>query len=340
MTVISVLDLSPIVEGGTPRQALKNSVDLAQHAERLGYHRYWVAEHHNMRGIASAATAVLIGHIAENTETIRVGAGGIMLPNHAPLMVAEQFGTLEALYPGRIDLGLGRAPGTDGLTAQALRRTLQSDPNEFPRDVLELKAYLGDIQDKQRVCAVPGYGSHTPIYILGSSLFGAQLAAILGLPFAFASHFAPAAMHQALSVYRKEFQPSDTLGAPYVILGYNICAADTDDEANYLRTSGLRAFLNLRLGQPGPLPPPIEDFEANLSPAEQQMLTQASSAASVGSPSTVRDDVGRFIAETEADELIVVAQIYDHDARVHSYELAREACADLVGPPNGGRRVG
>jgi luciferase family oxidoreductase group 1 len=329
MTKFSVLDLAPIVQGSTPRQALKNSVNLAQHAEQLGYHRYWVAEHHNMRGIASAATSVLIGHIAENTHSIRVGSGGIMLPNHAPLMVAEQFGTLEALYPGRIDLGLGRAPGTDGLTAQALRRTLNSDPNHFPQDVIELKAYLGDIQEQQKVCAVPGYGSNTPLYILGSSLFGAQLAAILGLPFAFASHFAPAAMEQALAIYRREFEPSAQLEEPYVILGFNICCADTQDEASLLRTSGLRAFLNLRLGTPGLLPPPIEDFEANLSPAEQSLLTQVSAASTVGDSAKVCADASQFIAETGADELIVVAQIFDHAARVHSYELAIEACSGL-----------
>jgi luciferase family oxidoreductase group 1 len=329
MTKFSVLDLAPIVQGGSPRQALKNSVNLAQNAERLGYHRFWVAEHHNMRGIASAATSVLIGHIAENTESIRVGSGGIMLPNHAPLMVAEQFGTLEALYPGRIDLGLGRAPGTDGLTAQALRRTLNSDPNQFPQDVLELKAYLGDIQDQQRVCAVPGFGSNTPIYILGSSLFGAQLAAILGLPFAFASHFAPAAMNQAIEIYRQQFEPSAQLDAPYVMLGFNICAADTDEEAHFLRTSGLQAFLNLRLGTPGQLPPPIKDFEANLSPAEQQMLSQVSSASTVGAAETIRADAAQFIADTDADELIIVAQIFDHEARVHSYELAINACSGL-----------
>ena len=329
MTKFSVLDLAPIVQGSTPRQALKNSVNLAQHAEQLGYHRYWVAEHHNMRGIASAATSVLIGHIAENTHSIRVGSGGIMLPNHAPLMVAEQFGTLEALYPGRIDLGLGRAPGTDGLTAQALRRTLNSDPNHFPQDVIELKAYLGDIQEQQKVCAVPGYGSNTPLYILGSSLFGAQLAAILGLPFAFASHFAPAAMEQALAIYRREFEPSAQLEEPYVILGFNICCADTQDEASLLRTSGLRAFLNLRLGTPGLLPPPIEDFEANLSPTEQSLLTQVSAASTVGDSAKVRADASQFIAETGADELIVVAQIFDHAARVHSYELAIEACSGL-----------
>ena len=231
MTKLSVLDLSPVCEGATPADALNNSLQLAQAAERFGYHRYWVAEHHNMRGIASAATAVVIGHIAGGTSTIRVGAGGIMLPNHAPLMVAEQFGTLASLYPGRIDLGLGRAPGTDGVTAQALRRTLHSDPNKFPQDVIELREYLKDPQPNQRVTAVPGFGTQVPLYILGSSLFGAQLAAILGLPFAFASHFAPQAMEQALEIYRKEFEPSDVLDKPYVILGYNICCADTEEEA-------------------------------------------------------------------------------------------------------------
>ncbi len=329
MTELSVLDLSPIVEGGSAGQALNNSLDLARHAERLGYTRYWVAEHHNMRGIASAATSVLIGHIAGGTEHIRVGAGGIMLPNHAPLMVAEQFGTLAALYPGRIDLGLGRAPGTDGVTAQALRRTLHSDPNKFPQDVLELKAYFQEAKEGQRVCAVPGVGEEVPLYILGSSLFGAQLAAILGLPFAFASHFAPAMMMQAINIYRDEFDPSDQLDAPYVMLGYNICAADTEAEAKYLRTSSLQAFLNLRFGNPGPLPPPREGFDETLTPDQQQVLSQVSSASAVGTLEQVRDEVARFIETTGADELIVVGQIFDHGARIHSYELAKQACEGL-----------
>lgn len=329
MTKLSVLDLSPIVEGGTPADALANSLSLAQHAERLGYHRYWVAEHHNMRGIASAATAVVIGHIAGGTERIRVGAGGIMLPNHAPLMVAEQFGTLEALYPGRIDLGLGRAPGTDGVTAHALRRTLNSDPNKFPQDVLELREYLKDAQPNQRVCAVPGHGSHVPLYILGSSLFGAQLAAILGLPFAFASHFAPAAMMQAINIYRSEFDPSEQLDQPYVMLGYNICAADTEQEAKYLRTSSLQAFLNLRFGNPGKLPAPVEGFEDTLDAQQQQVLAQVSSASAVGTAEQVRADVQTFIEQTGADELIVVGQIYDHQARLRSYEIAKQACCGL-----------
>jgi luciferase family oxidoreductase group 1 len=329
MTELSVLDLSPIIEGGTASEALANSLSLAQHAEQLGYLRYWVAEHHNMRGIASAATAVLIGHIAGGTNTIRVGAGGIMLPNHAPLMVAEQFGTLEALYPGRIDLGLGRAPGTDGVTAQALRRTMHSDPNQFPQDVVELRQYLQDVQPGQQVSAVPGYSSNVPLYILGSSLFGAQLAAILGLPFAFASHFAPTAMMQAIEIYRNEFDPSEQLDKPYVMLGYNICAADTEAEAIYLRTSSLQAFLNLRFGNPGQLPPPLENFEATLNAQQQQVLAQVSSASSVGTAEQVREDVKGFIDLTNADELIVVAQIYDHQARIRSYEIAKEACSGL-----------
>jgi len=326
MTELSVLDLSPIIEGGTASMALANTLELAQHTERLGYKRYWVAEHHNMHGIASAATSVVIGHIAGGTSHIRVGAGGIMLPNHAPLMVAEQFGTLEALFPGRIDLGLGRAPGTDGVTAQALRRTLHSDPNKFPQDVMELQAYLSEAQVNQQVCAVPGHGSNVPLYILGSSLFGAQLAAILGLPFAFASHFAPQAMHQAIKVYRDEFNASEQLDAPYVMLGYNICAASTEAEAKYLRTSSLQAFLNLRFGNPGKLPPPMEGFEESLNAQQQQVLAQVSSASAVGTPEQVSEQVAKFVAETGADELIVVAQIYDHTARMRSYELAKAVC--------------
>ena len=329
MTIFSVLDLSPIREGGSPREAIKNSVNLAIETERMGYHRYWLAEHHNMKGIASAATSVVIGHVAENTTKIRVGSGGIMLPNHAPIMVAEQFGTLEALYPGRIDLGLGRAPGTDGLTAQALRRTLNSDPNNFPKDVLELKAFLSDPKENQRVCAVPGYGSKVPIYILGSSLFGAQLAAILGLPFAFASHFAPDALEQAIGIYRSEFEPSEQLHEPYVMLGFNICAADNDEEAIYLKSSGLQALINLRSGNPGPLPPPIRDFEKNLCGVEKQLASQSKSASSTGAPEKIREDVSNFISHTQADELIFTSQIFDHSARVRSYEISQEACQGL-----------
>ncbi|MEE2781923.1 MAG: LLM class flavin-dependent oxidoreductase [Pseudomonadota bacterium] len=325
MTVLSVLDLSPIVEGGDVSLALANTLDLARHTEELGYHRYWVAEHHNMRGIASAATSVVIGHIAGGTDKIRVGAGGIMLPNHAPIMVAEQFGTLEALYPGRIDLGLGRAPGTDGMTAQALRRTLNSDPNKFPQDVVELQRYLQEPEPNQQIYAVPGYGANVPIYILGSSLFGAQLAAILGLPFAFASHFAPQAMTQALEIYRREFQPSDQLKEPYVILGYNICAADSQEHAEYIRTSSLQAFINLRFGNPGPLPPPVKDFEKTLNAQQEAVLSQVSSASSVGTVDKVCEETQAFIENTGADELIIVAQVYHHQDRRRSYELAMEA---------------
>lgn len=329
MPVLSVLDLSPITAGADPSQALSNSLSLAQHTEGLGYYRYWVAEHHNMPGIASAATAVVIGHIAGGTSTLRVGSGGIMLPNHAPLMVAEQFGTLAALYPNRIDLGLGRAPGTDGMTAHALRRTLHSDPNKFPQDVLELKGYLADAQENQKVLAIPGQGSNVPLYILGSSLFGAQLAAILGLPFAFASHFAPAAMMRAIALYREEFTPSEQLHKPYVMLGYNICAADTEAEAQRLRTSGLRALLNLRQGRPGPLPPPIDNFETTLTTAEQSILAQSDAAAAVGDVEQIRDQVAEFVAQTQVDELIITSQIFDHEARCHSYSIAFEACSNI-----------
>ena len=330
MPTLSVLDLSPICEGSDASQALNNSRALAQHCEKAGYHRYWVAEHHNMRGIASAATSVVISHIAGGTQSIRVGSGGIMLPNHSPLMVAEQFGTLEALYPGRIDLGLGRAPGTDGVTAHALRRTLHSDPNQFPQDVVELKGYLSNTcHPQQRVTAVPGFGSQVPMYILGSSLFGAQLAAILGLPFAFASHFAPDAMMRAINLYRQEFEPSEQLAKPHVILGYNICAADTEAEALLLRSSGLQAFLNLRQGNPGPLPKPNENFEESLNDADRAMLQQVSPASAVGTVDSVRSQVREFLQRTEADELIVVSQIHDHQARCKSYDIAYEACAGL-----------
>ena len=330
MPTLSVLDLSPICEGGDAAQALHNSRSLAQHCEKAGYHRYWVAEHHNMKGIASAATSVVISHIAEGTESIRVGSGGIMLPNHSPLMVAEQFGTLEALHPGRIDLGLGRAPGTDGVTAHAIRRTLHSDPNQFPQDVVQLKGYLSNTcHPQQRVTAVPGFGSQVPLYILGSSLFGAQLAAILGLPFAFASHFAPEAMMRAISLYRQEFEPSEQLEKPHVILGYNICAAETEEEATLLRSSGLMAFLNLRQGKPGPLPKPDPDFETNLTSTDQAMLQQVSSASAVGTVDSIRVQVGEFLQRTQADELIVVSQIHDHEARCKSYDIAFDACAGL-----------
>jgi luciferase family oxidoreductase group 1 len=329
MTAFSILDLSPITQGSTAGQALNNSRDLAQHAERLGAKRYWVAEHHNMRGIASAATAVVIGHIAGGTKTIRVGAGGIMLPNHAPLVVAEQFGTLASLYPDRIDLGLGRAPGTDQATSHALRRSLTGDVDDFPRDVVELQHYLGDPQPGQRVTAVPGFGTKVPLWILGSSLFGAQLAGMLGLPFAFASHFAPGYMHQAIEVYRSQFQPSEQLQKPHVMLGFNVCAAATDDEAQYLRSSAVQSFLNLRSGNPGPLPPPIKDFNATLSTQELAMLDQVASCSAVGSLTTVRNSLEHFIHATGADELMLVCSIFDHQKRLESVEMTFDAISQL-----------
>jgi luciferase family oxidoreductase group 1 len=316
----SVLDLAPITQGSDASTALRNSRDLAQHAERLGFHRYWIAEHHNMPGIASAATAVVIAHVAAGTQTIRVGAGGIMLPNHAPLIVAEQFGTLASLFPGRIDLGLGRAPGTDHATARALRRTLAGNPDAFPQDVLELMSYFSPAEG-QTVRAVPGAGLKVPIYILGSSLFGAQVAAALGLPFAFASHFAPAQMMQALQIYRARFRPSADLAEPYTILGVNVVAADTDDDARFLATSGRQAFANLRRGMPTTLPPPDRAFEKDVVPFGHIPLAEVTSVAMVGSPGTVREGLRQFIADPAPDELMVVSHIYDHAARLRSYEI-------------------
>ena len=324
---LSVLDLAPVPEGSTPADAFANSRSLAQHAEALGYTRYWLAEHHNMPGIASAATSVVIGHIAAATSRIRVGAGGVMLPNHAPLVIAEQFGTLESLYPGRIDLGLGRAPGTDPATSQALRRTLAGDVDRFPEDVRELQRYFSDAT--MRVQATPGHGLHVPIWILGSSLYGASLAAAFGLPYAFASHFAPAAMMQAIALYRERFQPSEQLAKPYVMLGYNVCAADDEAEARYWRTSSLQAFINLRSGRPGKLPPPVEGFENNLTPQDRYMLDQIGTCSSVGTRAQVAQDLSTFIEQTGADELMVVAQIFDHQARLRSYEIAMEAARQL-----------
>jgi len=324
MLPYSVLDLAPIVEGGDAGRALRCSLDLAQHAERWGYRRYWLAEHHGMPGIASAATAVVIAHVAAGTKTIRVGAGGIMLPNHAPLVIAEQFGTLESLFPGRIDLGLGRAPGTDPLTMRALRRNLDGDVDSFPDDVLELMAYFRAPRPGQAVRAVPGGGLEVPVWILGSSLYGAQLAAALGLPYAFASHFAPAQLMQAIEVYRSEFRPSPQLERPYVMAGVNVIAADTDREAAFLKTSLEQAFVNLRSGRPGKLPPP--SAEIAWGPYERAMLEQVLSCAAVGSPSTVRDWLNDFAARTGADELILASQIFDHEARLRSYEIAA-SCA-------------
>ncbi|MGB3415137.1 MAG: LLM class flavin-dependent oxidoreductase [Mesorhizobium sp.] len=324
MATLSVLDLSPIVEGGTASQSLANSLDLARHAERLGYRRYWVAEHHNMPGIASAATAVVIAHIAGGTKTIQVGAGGIMLPNHAPLVIAEQFGTLAALHPGRIDLGLGRAPGTDMLTARALRRNMGDGVDTFPQDVVELMHYFEPAKEGQRVRAVPGEGQEVPVWILGSSLYGAQLAAMLGLPYAFASHFAPAELERAIDVYRSRFQPSQHLDRPYVMLGLNVVAAPTDTQATLLFSSLQQAFVNLRTGHPGPLPPPVEGYAEGLDPMARSILGQALSCAIIGSPETVRQGLDAFLARTGADELMVTAQVFDHAARVRSFEILAE----------------
>ena len=324
MISISVLDLSPITQGSDAATALAHSLDLARHAERLGYRRFWVAEHHNMPGIASAATPIVIAHVAAGTQSIRVGAGGVMLPNHAPLIVAEQFGTLESLFPGRIDLGLGRAPGTDQRTAHALRRTLASDPDAFPHDVLELMSYFQP-EDGQAVRAVPGSGLSVPIYILGSSLFGAQVAAALGLPFAFASHFAATMMIPAVEIYRERFRPSPQLEKPYVILGVNIVAADSDDEARFLASSGRQAFTSLRAGTPIQLPPPSREWEKEVVPFDPARIEGAPSISMVGSGATVRDGLRAFVERMTPDEVIVVSHIYDHAARLRSFEIVADA---------------
>ena len=321
MARLSILDLSPILEGGDAAQAFRRSLDLAQHAERWGYRRFWLAEHHGLPGIASAATAVVIGHVAAGTSTIRVGAGGIMLPNHAPLVIAEQFGTLASLFPGRIELGLGRAPGSDQLTTRALRRNPHA-ADTFPDDVVELMGYFRPPHPRQLVQAVPGAGLDVPIWILGSSLFGAQLAAELGLPYAFASHFAPAALDEALELYRARFRPSAQLERPYVMLGVNVFAAETDDEARRLFTSLQQAFVNLRRGHPGKLPPPDPGFVERLHPGDQRLLDEMLSCSVVGSQATVQGGLDAFAARTGADELMVASQIYDHAARLRSYELA------------------
>ncbi|URL58643.1 LLM class flavin-dependent oxidoreductase [Luteibacter flocculans] len=330
MIPFSVLDLSPVVRGATPGDALRNTRDLAIHAEALGYHRYWLAEHHNMTGIASAATSIVIGYVAEATKTIRVGSGGIMLPNHAPLVIAEQFGTLASLYPGRIDLGLGRAPGTDQGTARALRRALGPSDDRFPDDVQELQFFLGPQQPGQTVRAVPGMDTNVPIWLLGSSLFSARLAAELGLPFAFASHFAPDLMMKALEVYRTMFRPSEALAAPYAMLGINVVAADTDDEARRLFTSQQQAFWNLRRGAPGQLPPPVNSMDGVWTPMEKAQVDHALSCAVVGSADTVRDGLAAFIERTGANELIITAQIFDHEARKRSYTIVAEQHAELA----------
>jgi luciferase family oxidoreductase group 1 len=320
MTPFSVLDLAPVVAGGSPAGALRNTLDLAQHAERWNYRRYWLAEHHNMVGIASAATAVVIAYVGSGTKSIRIGSGGVMLPNHAPLLIAEQFGTLESLYPGRIDLGLGRAPGTDQLTLRALRRDPAS-ADTFPRDVQELQALLGPVQPGQAVQAVPGTGTNVPIWILGSSLFGAQLAAALGLPFAFASHFAPDMLLAALDIYRSRFQPSEQLDHPYAMAGVNVIAAGTDADARYLFTSAQQAFTNRIRGTRGSLQPPISDIEAYWTPHEKAEVCRTLTYAFVGGPETIREGLKRFIALTKVDEVMVASAIFDHAARLRSYEL-------------------
>ncbi|MBR0646534.1 LLM class flavin-dependent oxidoreductase [Plastoroseomonas hellenica] len=330
MIPLSVLDLSPVPDGSDAGQALRNSLDLARHAEALGYARYWMAEHHNMPGIASAATAVALAHVAAGTSRIRIGAGGVMLPNHAPLLIAEQFGTLAALHPGRVDLGLGRAPGSDQITARAMRRNLAGDADDFPRDVMELMAYFRPVQPGQAVQAVPGAGLAVPVWILGSSTFGAQLAAALGLPYAFASHFAPAQMAEAVQVYRAQFRPSEQLAAPHVMLGVNIFAAETDAEARFLFSSLQQAFINLRTGRPGKLPPPVPDFDAGLDPYARAMLDNALSCSIVGGPETVRSGLKDFIARTGADELMVTAQIFDHTARRRSFAILAEAHGEMA----------
>jgi len=324
MIPYSLLDLSPIPEGASAADALANTLDLARHAERLGYTRYWVAEHHNMPGIASAATSVLIGHIAGGTSSIRVGAGGIMLPNHAPLVIAEQFGTLSTLYPDRIDLGLGRAPGTDMATARALRRGLVKE-EDFPRDVMELMAYFEDPDPDsaaRTVRAIPGSGTHVPVWILGSSLYGAQLAAHLGLPYAFASHFAPAALEQAVEIYRQTFRPSDNLAEPYFMLAVNVFAADTDEKARVLKSSLQQGFANLRSGRPGPLPRPVPDIEARLGPQMMAMVDQALSCSATGSPETVRTKLHELIVRHAPDEVLLAGQIHNHADRLASFEIA------------------
>ena len=323
MIPFSVLDLSPILEGSDAAQSFRNSRDLAQHAEAWGFKRYWLAEHHGMPGIASAATAVLIAHVAGATSTIRVGAGGIMLPNHSPLVIAEQFGTLESLFPGRIDLGLGRAPGSDQITARALRRNLESSSDEFPQDVVELMDFLSDAP-RQPVRAVPGTGLKVPIWILGSSLFGAQLAAALGLPYAFASHFAPDQLMQAIAVYRSSFRPSAQLAKPYVMLGFNVFAADTQQEAEFRATSMQQAFVNIRTGKPSKLPPPLKDYRNTVGPQGRALLDSVLSCAAIGSPETVRAALQAFIARTGADELMITCQIYDHAQRLRSFEIAAQ----------------
>lgn len=329
MTKFALLDLVPVVEGSTVGKALSNAADVAVHAEKLGFTRYWMAEHHGMRGIASAATSVVIGHVAAATKTIRVGSGGIMLPNHSPLVIAEQFGTLDALFPGRIDLGLGRAPGSDQRVAMAIRRTLNSDPNAFPRDVMELQSYFAD-DGQTGISATPGAGANVQLYILGSSLYGAQVAAALGLPFAFASHFAPQELDEALVVYRSHFNPSAILDAPYVMAALNIIAAETDEEAEYLASSMEQSFIALRSGNPQQMPPPVASYRANLAPHEAAMLDQVLSASAVGSVDRVKVEVNAFLQRTQADEIIVACSVFDHEKRKRSLEITAGALIDAA----------
>ncbi|MDC0719018.1 LLM class flavin-dependent oxidoreductase [Nannocystis bainbridge] len=324
MVSFSVLDLAPIAQGTDAGTALRSTLELARHAEKLGYHRFWLAEHHNMPGIASAATAVVIGHVAGGTNTIRVGAGGIMLPNHAPLIIAEQFGTLDALFPGRVDLGLGRAPGTDMRTTRALRRNLAGDVDNFPDDVAELMGYFRPVVPGQAVQAVPGAGADIEVWLLGSSLYGAQLAGMLGLPYAFASHFAPAALMRAIDVYRQHFRPSERLERPHLMVAANVIAADTDAEARRLLSSLQQMFVSLRTGRPGLLPPPIEGYDARLAPHERAILDDVLSCSFIGAADTVHAGLQAFLARTGADELIITAQIFDPVARLRSYEIAAE----------------
>lgn len=328
MTGYSLLDLIPVVEGGSVAQAFANAADLARHAESLGFNRYWVAEHHGMAGIASAATAVVIGHVAAATRTIRVGAGGIMLPNHAPIVIAEQFGTLDALFPGRIDLGLGRAPGSDQRVAQAMRRTLDTDPNAFPQDVLELQSYFaGDMQTGIR--ATPGAGAKVDLWILGSSTFGAQLAAALGLPYAFASHFAPDALDAAIAIYRRNFRPSQALARPHVMAGFNVFGADTDEEAAFLATSQQQAFVALRTGNPRQLPPPAAGYRESLPSQHAAILDHVLQCSAVGGPAKLARGIADFVARTGVDELMLTSSIYDHGARKRSLTIAAEAMHQL-----------
>ncbi|HEV2705419.1 MAG TPA: LLM class flavin-dependent oxidoreductase [Pyrinomonadaceae bacterium] len=318
----SILDLAPVKSGGTITESFRETLDLARHAESWGYRRFWLAEHHNMSGIASAATSVLIGYVAAGTESIRVGSGGVMLPNHAPLLIAEQFGTLESLYPGRIDLGIGRAPGTDQLTMRALRRHLSGAEDDFPRDVAELLSYFAPARPGQRVRAVPGEGLRVPVWLLGSSFYSARLAAMLGLPFAFASHFAPDYLMEALDIYRREFKPSEALAEPYAMPCVNLFAADTDEEARRLFTSLEQAFINLRRGLPGLLPPPVNPEEARWSEVEMAGIGHVLRYSAVGSPESVRRWLESFIQQTQPDEVMLTAQVYDHAARLRSFEIA------------------